>query len=172
MRFFWLTERIRTTVMLIFLPVTSAQLSGTCIVAFAYRNLFVVSPTAGRSCLVMSVQTRSVAKAPGSLRPSAAELATGLAETNALAAFDGLAGTALDGTVLDDLAAEGEAVGDPMTADAAGAGPLLLFFEVHAPSKASATHAALVAVATFFGGNPLRRSRRCCDKVRPVSAAA
>jgi hypothetical protein len=109
----------------------------------------------------MSVQVRFVAKAPGSVRPSALELATELAELNALASLDGLAVAAPDDALLDDAAPEGEAAaGDPMTADGAGTGPLLPLFDVHAPSKANAAHVAMVAVATFFGGNPVRRSRR------------
>ncbi|HEY5457521.1 MAG TPA: hypothetical protein VIJ96_18820 [Acidothermaceae bacterium] len=87
----------------------------------------------------MSVQLRLVAKAPGSLRPSLLALAIGLAALAALLA--GLDAAA----VVDDVAADGEAgVDDPITA---GAG-LLTVFEVHALRSASATHAALAAVAT------------------------
>jgi hypothetical protein len=47
---------------------------------------------------------------------------------------------------VDDAAPGDEVAGDdPIAADAAGAGPLLALFEVHAPSNASATHAALAA---------------------------
>ena len=145
MRSCWLAERIRSTVMLIFLLVTSAQLSGTCIVAFAYRKLCLVSSTAALSCLVMSVQLRLVAKAPGSLRPSVLELAAELAELAALASLDAFADP-----VLDDAGADGEVgAGDPIAADAAGGGPPLALFDVHALSKASATQAALAAVAIF-----------------------
>jgi hypothetical protein len=48
--------------------------------------------------------------------------------------------------VLDDTAAEGEVTADdPIAADTAGGGPLALF-DVHAPSKTSATLAAMAAV--------------------------
>ena len=139
MRSCWLAERIRSTVMLIFLLVTSAQLSGTRIVALAYEKLCLVSPTAALSCLVMSVQLRLLAKDPGSLRPSVLEPATELA---AAVAPEELADPAFD-----DTAAEGElAAVDPIAADAAGGGPPALF-DVHAATKPSATHAALAAVA-------------------------
>ena len=95
-----------------------------------------LSPTAELSCLVISVQLRLLAKAPGLPRPSLLELAIGLA---ALAGLDATA-------VVDDAAADGEAsTDDPIAAD--GAGPLLTLFEVHALSKPSAMHAALAAAA-------------------------
>jgi len=145
MRLCWLADRMRSTVMLIFLLVTSAQLSGTCIVAFAYKKLCLVSPTAALSCLVMSVQLRLVAKAPGSPRPSLLELATGLVEFIALASLDVFADP-----MLDDASADGEAAAeDPIAADDAGGGPPLTLFDVHALSNASATHPALAAVAIF-----------------------
>jgi hypothetical protein len=114
-------------------------------VAFAYKKLCLVSPTAALSCLVMSVQSRLVAKAPGSLRPSVLELATELAELAAPAGLDGIADP-----VVDDAAADGDVVaGDPSAADAAGGGPPLTLFDVQALSMATATHAALAAVAIF-----------------------
>jgi hypothetical protein len=90
----------------------------------------------------MSVQLRLLAKAPGSLRPSLLELAIGLAALAAPPA--GLDAAA----VVDEAAADGEAgVDDPIAAETVGAGPLLTLFEVHALTRASATHAALAAVA-------------------------
>jgi hypothetical protein len=88
----------------------------------------------------MSVQLRLLANAPGSLRPSLLELATGLTTLEALAA-------GLDATVLvDDAAAAGEAgVDELIAAEGVGAAPLL--FEVHALRSASATHVAMAAVA-------------------------
>jgi hypothetical protein len=141
-RFFWFAERIRSTVMLIFLLVTSAQLSGTCIVALAYEKLCLSSPTAALSDFVMSVQLRLLAKAPGLLRPSLLELATALAVLATAAGLDAAA-------VGDDAMADGETgADDPIAADAAGGGPLLPLFEVHALSKVRAMHAAVAAVAT------------------------
>ena len=97
-------------------------------------------PTAAVSDFVMSVQLRSLAEAPGLLRPSLLELATGLATLAAL-----LAG--LDATVLVDAAVADEAGADELiVADAVGAD--LLLFEVHELTSASATHAALAAVMT------------------------
>jgi hypothetical protein len=94
---------------------------------------------------VMSVQLRVVANAPGSLRPSVLELATELAELAASGGLDGIADP-----VLDDAATDGDdAAGEPSAADAAGGGPLLTLFDVHALSNASETHAALAAVAIF-----------------------
>jgi len=102
-----------------------------------------VGPTAELSCLVMSIQLRVLAKAPGLLRPSLLELAVGLAEL-AAAGLDELADP-----VPDDAAVEGEvASDDPIAADAVGAEPLPPLFEVHALSKTSATHTVLAAVAT------------------------
>jgi hypothetical protein len=96
----------------------------------------------------MSVQLRLLAKAPGSLRPSVLELAAELAELaepGRAAGLDGLADP-----VLDDAAAVGDvAEGDPIAAETAGGGPPPLLFEVHALSKASATHAA-VAIARLW----------------------
>jgi hypothetical protein len=126
--------------MLIFLPVTSAQLSGTCIVAFAYKNLCLLSPTALPSCLVMSVHLRLLAKAPGLLRPSALELATELAELTAAGGPDGVADPLLDEA--GDAGAD-----EPIAADTAGGGPLLELVEVHALSNPSATEAAATQVA-------------------------
>jgi hypothetical protein len=124
--------------MLIFLLVTSAQFSGTCIVALAYENVCLLSPTAELSCLVMSVQLRLLANAPGLLRPSL--LAIGLAVLAAPAGLDAA-------PVADDAAADGEVgADDPIVAEAVGTEPLLDLFEVHALSKASATHTALTAV--------------------------
>jgi hypothetical protein len=97
-----------------------------------------LSFTAALSCLVMSVQLRLLAKAPGSLRPSVPELATALAELASAAGLDGLTGPALEATAGDVVAA------DPMAADAVGPPPAL--FEVHALSKASAMQ-AVVAIA-------------------------
>jgi hypothetical protein len=143
MRFFWLADLIRSTVMLIFLLVTSAQFSGTCIVALAYENLCLVGPTALASCVVISVQLRLLAKAPGSLRPSLGELPIALVE---LTAPVGLGDSA--GAVADDAAADGAvAADDPIAAETVGSGPPLPLFEVHALSRASATHEALTAVA-------------------------
>ncbi len=89
----------------------------------------------------MSVQLRLLANAPGSLRPSLLELATGL---TTLAGLDSGAVA-----VVDDAGADGDfAAGEPIAAEAAGGGPLPPVFEVHALSKASAMHAALVAVVT------------------------
>lgn len=88
----------------------------------------------------MSVQLRSLAKAPGSLRPSLLELAIGLATLAAL-----LAG--LDATVLVDAEAAGAAGAEEViAAEVVGADPLL--FEVHALRSASAAHAAPAAVMT------------------------
>jgi hypothetical protein len=113
-------------------------------VAFAYEKLCLVAPTAALSCLVMSVQLRLLAKAPGSLRPSVLELATELAELNALAGLDGFADP-----LLEDAAAKADvAAGELSAADDVGAGPLLVLFEVHALSKATATHAAVAAVTS------------------------
>ena len=96
----------------------------------------------------MSVQSRLLAKAPGSLRPSVLELATELAELAVPAGLDGGADP-----VDDDAAADGDVVaGDPNAADAAGGGPPLTLFDVQALSKASATPAALTAVAIFRVG--------------------
>jgi len=90
----------------------------------------------------MSVQLRLLAKAPGLLRPSLLELATGLAALAAAARLDAAA-------VVDEAAADGAAgADDPIAAETVGAGPLLALFEVHALNKPSATHAALAAVAT------------------------
>jgi hypothetical protein len=89
----------------------------------------------------MSVQLRSLAKAPGLLRPSLLELAIGLAALVAAAVLDAA-------SVVDDAAADGEAgPDDPSTAEAVAAGPLLPLFEVQALTRASATHATLAAVA-------------------------
>ena len=58
-----------------------------------------------------------------------------------------------------DAASDGDATGDPMTADAATPGLPPVLFDVHAASKASATNAVLVAIAIFLGGIAVRRSR-------------
>jgi hypothetical protein len=108
----------------------------------------------------MSVQFRLLAKAPGSLRPSLGELAIALAEPTVPAGLGEFAGAEAD-----DAAVDGEvAADDPIAAEAAGGGAPLLF-EVHALSKASATHAALTAVAAA-------RRWWCCDKVALVSTVA
>jgi hypothetical protein len=136
-------------------------LSGTCIVALAYEKLCLLSLTAALSCFVMSIQLRLLAKAPGSLRPSLLEVPIGLAGLAAPAGLDELADP-----VLDDAAADGEVgADDPIAAETVGTGPLLAVFEVHALSKASATHPAVAAVATA-------RRWRWCDKVGPVSTVA
>jgi hypothetical protein len=141
-----LAERIRSTVTLIFLLVTSAQLSGTCIVAFAYEKLCLLSATAALSCLVMSVQSRLLANAPGLLRPSLLELATELAELTPLGGLDEIADPSLD-----DAGADGEvADDDPIAAGAEDGGPPLALFEVHALSKRSAADAAVPAVASAW----------------------
>ncbi len=109
----------------------------------------------------MSVQTRLLAKAPGSLRPSFGELAIALAELAGAARLDDAADAGPD-----DAAGGGEAeAGEPITAGIEGAGPLLTLFEVHALSEASATQRALTAVVAA------RRWWRC-DKVGPVSTVA
>jgi hypothetical protein len=162
MRSFWLADRMRSTVMLIFLLVTSAQLRGTCMVAFAYENLWLFGPTAALSCLVMSVQLRLLAKAPGSLRPSLVEPAVGLATLDPPTGLD-----EFTDPVAEDPAAVGDvSVVDASAADGVGAVPPLELFEVHALSIASVMHAAVAAVAITL------LWRRRCDKAGPVSAAA
>jgi hypothetical protein len=90
----------------------------------------------------MSVQLRLLANAPGLLRPSLLELATGLAGLAAAAGLDAA-------SVAAEAMADGETGADnPIAADAVGEGPLLPLFEVQALSRVRAMHAAVAAVAT------------------------